>query len=304
MWGLEIAESSGKHTTCNRKHLGGNDRSYHELEVLTRVLEDAACHDQLNLGGNFFVEAVTRCISTITEALHRGPTQANWSQARRIMERSRADALFCRAEICRPTKDRLQMDSSRTRSASHLRRVDVSTEDVPDAVAAGGLPGSTEYSPAGKGKDKRVTARMKPTAAVGFGPAEDDGGVAWRTALPKSTDMGGPFFSGQSGLFPCVDAESPDRGGRANELRGSQALGHFVSRATWALNWMHGEFSRTPAYLSSRVAEASGAATLFYGSEIIEEKHTLLCKTSSIFASHVTSSNLADMQHRLKVFSL
>ena len=63
----EIGESSGKPAEyflnfANRKHLGVNDVSYHELKVLTKILEDAACCDQLNLRGNFFVETVARRI--------------------------------------------------------------------------------------------------------------------------------------------------------------------------------------------------------------------------------------------------
>ena len=56
----------------------------------------------------------------------------------------------------------------RTRAA-----FDVSTEDLSGAVAAGGLPGISENSPAGKGKGKRAKARAKPAAAIGLGPAGD-----------------------------------------------------------------------------------------------------------------------------------
>ena len=111
--------------------------------MLTEILADAACHDQLNLGGNLFFETVTRRMSTITETLPR-PTPANWSQAHEIIGRSRADSLLSlerRAEVSRPL---------RTRSAGHPSRVVVSTEDVYDAVAFVGHLGISEISPAGR----------------------------------------------------------------------------------------------------------------------------------------------------------
>ena len=60
------------------------------------------------------------------------------------------------------------MESLRTRSAAHPSRVYVSSEDVSDAVAAGRLPGTSEKSPAGKGKGKRAEDRAKPAAATGL----------------------------------------------------------------------------------------------------------------------------------------
>ena len=39
--------------------------------------------------GNLFVETVTRRISSITEALQRGPTQGNGAETREILWRAR-----------------------------------------------------------------------------------------------------------------------------------------------------------------------------------------------------------------------
>ena len=77
------------------------------------------------------------------------------------MERSRADPVLAperRTEIRHQTKDRLEIESLRTRSAARPSRVDVSCEDVSDAVAAGGLPGISENSPARQGKGKGAKA--------------------------------------------------------------------------------------------------------------------------------------------------
>lgn len=51
-----ISESGGRPSQyvaeiARRSRIGENDWSYHELEVLAQILEDAACHDQLDFGG-------------------------------------------------------------------------------------------------------------------------------------------------------------------------------------------------------------------------------------------------------------
>ena len=96
----------------------------------------------MNLGGKLFVETVTRRISTITEALERGPLQATRSQAREIMGRSRADSFLSqdrRAEMSRFTERRLVIENLRIRSVSHPSCVDVSADDVSEAVVVAQL---------------------------------------------------------------------------------------------------------------------------------------------------------------------
>ena len=50
------------------------------------------------------------------------------------------------------------------------------------------------------------------------------------TVLPESTNIAGRCPGGESGLFPLW-VEAPDRGGRTNELQGTQMFGHFRERS-------------------------------------------------------------------------
>ena len=43
--------------------------------------------------------------------------------------------------------------------------------------------------------------------------------------------MAGPLPSGESGLFPLLTGRLQNRGGRAEELKGSKALGHFCEQS-------------------------------------------------------------------------
>ena len=132
-----------------RKHLPENDRNYHELESLLQILEDVACYDQLNLGGNLFVESLTRRVSTITEALSKGPSAASWSQSKEIIGRERCDSLLSgerRAEISKLTKERLDVETLKQRA--HQPRGEVGAHDAAAAVRLGGLPCFSEDKPA------------------------------------------------------------------------------------------------------------------------------------------------------------
>ena len=40
----------------------------------------------------------------------------------------------------------------------------------------------------------------------------------------------------------------------------------YVSRATWELNWVHGEFTRAPAHVSSRAAPERMNSLFYTGS--------------------------------------
>jgi hypothetical protein len=153
-----------------KKNIGENDRNYHELESLLQILEDAACHDQLNLGGNLFVETLTRRVTSMIEALSRGTQQANWSQAREIMGREKYDSLMSaerRAEVNRQTKDRLEIEALKYRSSQQW-----TTEPPPlretsalAATSSGGLPSASPDTPEPKGLGKRAKARAKKGAA-------------------------------------------------------------------------------------------------------------------------------------------
>lgn len=86
---------------------------------------------------------MTRRISTITEALRFGPTQANWSQARELMGRGRPDSLLSnehRAEVIRHTKYHLEVGNLRTRSAARNRAK--ARAEAQAAVAGLGLVGN------------------------------------------------------------------------------------------------------------------------------------------------------------------
>ena len=89
-----------------------------------------------------------------------------------------------------------------------------------------------------------------------------DGRAAWLADLPKSTIVGGsppcrasvlvPLFLGQVQTEEAKRIDSEDR----------KRLDTLVSRAIWTLSWMHGEFSRTPAYWSSSVTRGQNILSL------------------------------------------
>jgi hypothetical protein len=159
-----------------KKNIGDNDRNYHELESLLQILEDAACHDQLNLGGNLFVETLTRRVTSMIEALSRGPQQANWSQAREIMGREKYDSLMSaerRAEVNRQTKDRLEIEALRYRSSQHWNSHEASSSNALAATSSGGLPSASPDTPEPKGLGKRAKARAKKAPAAQGGSGGD-----------------------------------------------------------------------------------------------------------------------------------
>ena len=126
-----------------------------------------------------------------------------------------------RADCSRPTKDRLEIESLRTRSAAH------------PSGAAGGLPGISEIHQQGLARASVPRLVRSPAAAIGLGPAGDDRWAEWPGPLlcKKSDNMTGPLPFGESGLFPLLTGRLQNRGGRAEELKGSKALGHFCEQS-------------------------------------------------------------------------
>ena len=54
---------------------------------------------------------------------------------------------------------------------------------------------------------------------------------AWPTTLLKSTNIASPSLCSGSGLFPLLMEKTPDRGGKADGFKGSQALGHSCEQS-------------------------------------------------------------------------
>ena len=154
------------------------------------------------------------------------------SLAREIMTRSRSTPLLPqerRAQISRSTKNRLEIERWQVRSAPYPRRVDVSVEDVSEAVATGLLSDISVHSSAEKSKDKRVTTRPKRTAIIGLGPAGIGRWVWWRSSLVN-------YFSeinqrdwpiSLQRVFFLSDRETP--------VRGDEWTQRIVS--VWSLLW-------------------------------------------------------------------
>ena len=66
---------------AREEHIVATDRTWHELQVLTGVLQAAGTYDQLNLGLLASLEIVSRRIQAIADA-HSVPCRIDWSNDR------------------------------------------------------------------------------------------------------------------------------------------------------------------------------------------------------------------------------
>ena len=151
-----------------KKSLGDNDRNYHELSTLVKIVEEAGEVDQVNLGGLVCLETATRRISAIMDAIKNGAGNANWSQAQDIMGADRDDDLLAperREEVSRGVKLRLEIENLRQRTLVPARSV--TGEGVDDASSLGGLPSSAPAAAAPLSRKARAKTRAKAEAAAG-----------------------------------------------------------------------------------------------------------------------------------------
>ena len=68
---------------AREKHIVATDRTWHELKVLTGVLQAAGTYDQLHVGSLASLEIVSRRIQAIADA-HAVPGRVDWSNGRFI----------------------------------------------------------------------------------------------------------------------------------------------------------------------------------------------------------------------------
>ena len=105
---------------CHKKAISENDRNHHELECLCQIIEDAGEFDQVNLGGLLCLETACRRIAAMAEALAKGPSQANWSQAHEIYGRDKSDSMLSLerwAEASRTVRAKLELELLRSKAA-------------------------------------------------------------------------------------------------------------------------------------------------------------------------------------------
>ena len=84
---------------------------------------------------------------------------------------------------------------------------------------------------------------------------ERDGRGAWLNALSKPTTVGDSLPCRESGIFLPLLGELQTEEAKRMGFKDGKRLDTLVSRAIWAPNWMHGEFSRSPACVSSGEAK-------------------------------------------------
>ena len=202
------------------------------------MLEDAACHDQLNLGGRPIGRKLVRSWRYRRQTLFfRWSAELKYVAKQKIVWKSKAcglAALRARFALMFPAR----------MSLTQLRLVDFLTflKIHQQGRATASVP-------------RLVRSRQQPQVSVLLEmERERGGGAAWPTVLPKQTNVAGPSPCREFGLFPLLmeklHTEEAERVGSKDRKR----LNTIVSGATWTLNWMHGEFSRLPACLSSSVA--------------------------------------------------
>ena len=119
-----------------------------------------------------------------------------------------------------------------------------------------GFPALRKVHQQGKGRGKRAKDRARQAATLGLSTAghgsKRNGRAAWRIALPKFSRPCCP--TSLQRIKSVSLADRPNRGKKGMGSKDRKCLLTYVSRATCELNWVHGEFTRTPAHVSSRAA--------------------------------------------------